>query len=124
MSGTGMLFVVGGGPSWSSGQTGIEAFGLKVSALEGGKPRSATFIGVIVGTAGKGPDGRIAVSTVQFAALKALLKKVGPDLGEIETSASAVSPAALAMDGTAKANTNMKTAIAELKSFIILSCQM
>jgi hypothetical protein len=65
----------------------------------------------------------MAVSTLQSAALKALLKKLGPDLGEIVTSASAVSPAAFATVGTANANSNMNTAIAELKSFIILSCQ-
>jgi hypothetical protein len=80
---------------------------------------SATFIGVIVG--GSGSGGTIAVSTRQFAALNALLKKVEP-LGEMETSASAVSPAAFAIVGIAKANANMNNAIAELKSLTATSC--
>ncbi|MEX1219349.1 MAG: hypothetical protein WEB05_03055 [Solirubrobacterales bacterium] len=75
-------------------------------------------------TVGKGAEDRIEVSTLQFAELNALLKKVAPDLGVISTLAWDVSPAALAMLGMTNANNSMKIAIAELKSFIILSCQM
>jgi len=115
-----MLLVVGGGPNWSSGQIGIEGLGLKVSTLDGGKPRSATFIGVTVGVPGKGPAALIVAPDDQFAALNALVKKVAV-LGVIEESASAVSPAALAMPGIAKAKASMKAVIAALKSFKILS---